>query len=218
MRAPRWPELSVATQSRYMMRMPDVLFCPFCGEAFEGESRCPEHELALLPWTELPRKARVADAHAALAWYSPRAGRGSVFAGAGIALLGFFLLPLARVDAALKLGGSMLTLALHGSPRLWLVPAAAAAELLILRRRTTPIAMHRARLAVALVGAVPAITALWTWSGARQAVALLGEARGEELPLVPAAGAYALALASILLIAGAARLGSGARAADDASD
>jgi hypothetical protein len=190
-----------------MMHMPEVLFCPFCGEAFEGETRCPEHELLLLPWTQLSRKTRATDAHAALPWYSPRAGRGGVFAGACIALLAFAALPLARVDAALKLGGSMLTLALHGSPRLWLVPAAAAAELLILRRRTTPFAMRRARLAVALVGTVPAIAAFWTWTGAERAVAVLAEARGEELPLVPAAGAYALALASALLIGGALRLG-----------
>jgi hypothetical protein len=105
----------------------------------------------------------------------------------------------------------MLTLALHGSGRLWLVPAAAAAELLILRRRTTRLAMRRARLAVALVGTVPAIAGLWTWSGTRPAVAKLAEARGVELPLVAAAGAYALALASLLLVAGAIRLGGSAQ-------
>ena len=97
-RAATQPLLSAARQARYMMHMPEVLFCPFCGEAFEGETRCPEHELLLLPWTELPRKPRAADAHAALPWYSPRAGRGGVFAGACIALLSFAALPLARVE------------------------------------------------------------------------------------------------------------------------
>jgi hypothetical protein len=212
--ASRW--LSEAARLRYMMPMPDVLFCPFCGEAFEGEAHCPEHELALLPWTELARRRRAPRADEPLAWYSPRAGRGVVFAGALLALIALGL-PLARVDAAIKLGGSMLALALHGSPRLWLVPAAAAAELLILRRRTTPLAMRRARLAVALVGAVPALAGAWTWSGAGQAVALLAQTRGESLPLVPAAGAYVLGLASVLLIAGALRLGT-ARAAHDSSE
>jgi hypothetical protein len=218
MRASARRLLSAAAEARYMMRMSEVLFCPFCGEAFEGEALCPEHELELLPWNRLPRKPRAADADAALAWYSPRSGRGSVFAGAAIALLAFAALPLARVDGALKLGGSMLALALHGTPQLWLVPAAAAAEVLILRRRTTPLAMRGARVAVALVGFVPAIAGYWTWLRARSAVAALAEQRGLDLPLVPAAGAYALALASVLLIAGAVRLGATPASVSDAGD
>ena len=30
-----------------------VLFCPFCRESFEGETHCPEHELALVPFDRL---------------------------------------------------------------------------------------------------------------------------------------------------------------------
>ena len=93
----------------------------------------------------------------------------------------------------------MLMLALHGSPRLWLVPAAAAAELLILRRRTTP-SPCAARASRSRSSATVPACGVWTWSDAERAVAVLAESAGEELPLVPAAGAYALALASALLI------------------
>src|SRR4051812_41261443 len=34
-----------------------ILFCPFCRECFEGESRCPEHDLGLVPFDQLARTA-----------------------------------------------------------------------------------------------------------------------------------------------------------------
>ena len=33
-----------------------LLFCPFCRECFEGEAQCPEHELALVRFEDLPRE------------------------------------------------------------------------------------------------------------------------------------------------------------------
>ena len=194
--------------------MAQVLFCPFCGEAFEGETQCPEHELALLPWQAVTRQTRARRDDESLAWYSPRVGRGLVFAGVALMVAAFALLPLARVDAAIKMGGSMLALSLHGAPRLWLIPIAAWAELVILRRRTTPVSMRRARVAVAFVALVPLVAMLWAWSGIREAVALLGAQNGTQLPLLVGSGAYAVASASALLLAGALRLGVTARAGD----
>jgi len=188
--------------------MDDVLFCPFCGEAFEGETRCPAHELRLVPWRELPRRERAApDDDAELAWSSPRLGRGPVAFGAGLALLAFAILPLARVEGALQMGGSMLVLALSGTPKLWLVPAAAWAQLAILYRRRSPAAMRSARLAVALVACVPLLTCVWTWLGAHEAVSLLAERTRQDLHMRPALGAYAIALAVLAMLAGAIRLG-----------
>jgi hypothetical protein len=191
--------------------MHDVLFCPFCGEAFEGEMRCPAHELRLVPWNALPRSSGAGEDDRALSWPSPRLGRGYVAAGAVLSLLAFAALPLAQVEGGLRMGGSMLTLALTGTHKLWLVPAAAWAQLAILYRRRTPRAMRGARVAVALVACVPALAAAWTWAGARSAVSLLAERTGQPLQMHAASGAYALALGCALMTFGALRVGVAAR-------
>src|ERR1700741_1529616 len=102
-----------------------VLFCPFCREAFEGDQRCPEHELDLVTWAELPRAVPQLTDDYALPWPSLRLGRGWVAGGAAVALFAFVALPLAGVDGALRMGGTMLMLAVASTPKLWLVPAAA---------------------------------------------------------------------------------------------
>jgi hypothetical protein len=191
--------------------MEDVLFCPFCGEAFEGETRCPAHELLLVPWGDLPRSERALPDDEKLPWSSPRLGRGYVAFGAGLALLAFAALPLARVEGALSMGGSMSMLALGGTPKLWLVPAAACAQLAILYRRRTPVSMRSARLAVALVACVPVFACVWTWVGAGAAVSLLAERIGQELHMRPGLGAYAIALAVAAMLVGAVRLGASPR-------
>jgi len=188
--------------------MHQVLFCPFCGEAFEGAERCPEHELLLVPWRALPQKPHVPADDEPLPWQSALLGRGLVAAGAALSLLAFVALPLARVDGALAMGGSMLLLALSGTPKLWLVPAAACAQLAILYRRRTAASMRAARLAVGFVACVPALAAVWTWLGARNAVALLAERLHQPLQLQPASGAYALGLAAVLMLIGATQLGA----------
>lgn len=190
--------------------MPDaltekVLFCPFCGEAFEGLRACPEHELALVPWRELP-SSRSKERGGKLEWYSPGLGRGWLALGAALSL-GAFLLPFAHVDQGVRMGGSMLALALHSTPKLWLVPAAAWAQLAILYRRTSVPAMRGARLAALLVACVPATVVALTWSGARGAVAMLGERSGQGLRLEPGAGTYLIALSTLLMLAGAYVLG-----------
>jgi hypothetical protein len=188
--------------------MDDVLFCPFCGEAFEGETRCPAHELRLVPWRDLPQAERpLPDDEAKLAWSSPRLGRGYVAFGAGLALVAFATLPLARVEGELQMGGTMLALALGGTPKLWLVPAAAWAQLAILHRRRSPAAMRSARLAVALVACVPVLTCVWTWLGAHEAVSLLAERTRQDLHMRTGLGAYAIALSAVTMLVGAFRLG-----------
>jgi hypothetical protein len=188
--------------------MDEVLFCPFCGEAFEGETRCPEHELLLVPWGALPTVRPPVSPHAALPWYAPGSGRALVAGGALLTLLAFVALPLARVDGALQVDGSMLRLALQGTPRLWLVPAAAWVELAILYRRRSPISMRGARIAVLVAGCGPLLTVLSTWLAAKRAVALLAERTHSELHPHFGAGAYAVGVATLLLFAGGLRLGA----------
>ncbi len=188
--------------------MDEVLFCPFCGEAFEGLTHCPEHELGLLPWAQLPGAAeRALPERESLAWFSPRLGRGWVAASALLWLLAFAALPLGNVSGSLHMGGSMLQLALRGTPRLWLLPVAAWAELAILYRRRSPHALRGARLAVVLVGCVPLLSAVSTWFSARRAVALLAARDGQQLQLHVGSGLYAVALASLPLIVAGLRLG-----------
>jgi hypothetical protein len=188
--------------------MDTVLFCPFCGEAFEGPTHCPEHDLRLVPWAALPKADPMVREHEPLPWQSPRVGRAWVAGGAASILLAFVALPLARVDGALHMGGSMLRLALAGTPRLWLVPLAVWAELLILYRRRTPWAMRGARLAALLIGCVPALAVLSTWLATRHAVALLADRMRAQLLLHLGSGAYAIWLATLPLLMGASRLGA----------
>jgi hypothetical protein len=130
-----------------------------------------------------------------------------VLALGAVLSLGAFLLPLGHVEEGLRMGGSMLALALHSAPKLWLVPAAAWAELAILYRRTSAPAMRSARLAALLVACVPAVAVAFTWSGARRAVELLGARGGQALSLELGAGGYLIAVATLLMVLGAARLG-----------
>jgi hypothetical protein len=191
--------------------MDSVLFCPFCGEAFEGMTHCPEHELLLVPWAALPRSEAPGADRKALPWYSLARGRGLVASSAALVLLAFVALPLAHVEGALHMGGSMLRLALHNTPRLWLVPIAALAELMILYRRRSPASMRGARLALLCVGCVPPSALMWTWLSAKRAVALLSAREQLELHLHFGAGAYLVWLATVPLFVGGLRLGRRAR-------
>lgn len=185
-----------------------VLFCPFCREAFEGDQRCPEHELDLVTWSELPKAVPQLTDDYSLPWPSARLGRGWVAGGAALLLFAFVTLPLAGVDGALRMGGTMLMLAVASTPKLWLVPAAAWAQLIILYRRRTPAGMRSVRLAVALVACVPLLAAVMTWFDASAALELIERRRQVDLHLRPAAGAYVIAASAVTMLWGAVRLGA----------
>jgi len=182
-----------------------VLFCPFCRESFEGESVCPEHELVLVPWSDLPRPARRDDE--VLPWWSPAFGRGLLAAGAAGSLLAFMLWPLASTEGALRMGGSMLKLALLGSPKLWLVVMGPLAQLVLLYRRRTPLALRRARLAALVMALVPAAAATWAFAAAQAATAQLAAREGAAIELRLDLGGYALIAFTLLSCIGASRLG-----------
>lgn len=185
-----------------------VLFCPFCGDGFEGQTHCPEHELALVPWQALPRAKRSDPPLVELPWYSPRLGRGLLAASAALTSVAFVLLPLGRVTGGTAtMGGAMLLLALHGAHKLWLLPAAAAVLFALLSRRRTPVAMRAARAAALFTVMIPPVGLWWAWAGVRDAVTALAARTGEPLQLSLGSGAYAIAVALVPGVIGALRLG-----------
>jgi len=182
-----------------------VLFCPFCRESFEGETACPEHELSLVPWSALPKPARPDDE--IVVWWSPVLGRAELAVGALGTWLAFMLWPLASTEGALRMSGSMLKLASHGSPKLWLVLMAALTQLALLMRRRTPLAMRRARAAAFVVAFVPLVAAFWAYRAAQAATAQLAAREGGEIVVHLDLGGYALIASAVLSCIGAARLG-----------
>jgi hypothetical protein len=192
-------------------RVSRVLFCPFCRESFEGQAACPEHELALVEWTALASHAAPTNEDAALAWWSPAHGRGLLAAGALVTLLAFCTLSLASTSGALRMGGSMLKLALFGAPKLWIIAVGAIAQLVILARRRTLRALRRARLALLVVALVPALAAAWAYSAAVTVARELVVREGAPISVAPDLGALAIAVGCVLMIAGALRLGSRTR-------
>lgn len=189
-------------------RVSRVLFCPFCRESFEGEAVCPEHELPLVEWTALaPSKPPPRD-DLALPFWSLAHGRGLVLGGAIVTLIAFLTLPLAEASGALRMGGTMLKLALLGSPKLWIVCFGAIAQLAMLARRRTLGALRSARIAVVFVGLVPGLAALWAYRAALVAAHELAAREGAPIHVHPALGAFALAFGALLMIAGALRLGA----------
>ncbi|KPK13738.1 MAG: hypothetical protein AMJ62_14465 [Myxococcales bacterium SG8_38] len=132
-----------------------LLFCPFCGEAFEGRRECPEHELALLPIDDLPRRAEGALDEVRV-FADPRLGRGPLMLGAVLVLIGF-VAPFARSRG---IEASALEAAVDGAVNLWLTPGAAIVLLWIPWKRRTRSAMHAARAAVlglAVSGVLPLV-------------------------------------------------------------
>ncbi len=143
------------SQPRASSKCPEIAFCPFCGDGFEGRFDCPEHELTLVPIDLLANKPdRGLDRVTFFA--DPRLGRGATLLGATLVLFGF----LAPFVSSLELQASGLELAIDGAGNLWFTPGAAILLLWILWRRRSRGAMRPARAAVfglALGGILPLV-------------------------------------------------------------
>ena len=141
-----------ATESSEDMK---VLFCPYCEEGFENVLDCPEHELALVPIDDLPKRGEPVS-HRVRFFADPRLGRGPVQLGALLVFVGF-VAPFAHSRG---LTASGLEIAIDGAVNLWLAPGAAIIILWIPWKRRTRSAMHAARGAVfglALSGGLPLV-------------------------------------------------------------
>ena len=188
-----------------------ILFCPFCRECFEGETVCPDHELALVPLEKLP--PRPEDARAApkddekLAPFDLRYGRAVVAGGALLAIVSFFLPFLTRAGDGHLITFSAAQLATTVAPNLWTIPFAAVVLLAILARRRTLGQMRGARLVVFLMGLFPAVSAGYTvLRSLRMAQELIRE-RGAQLEVTVDYGLFVTVAASLVIAAGAFRLG-----------
>ena len=186
-----------------------VLFCPFCREAFEGETQCPEHDLALVPFEQLPGTARSDDLprdDQPLTMFDLRFGRGLVGAGALLAFVGF-LCPIGEITAA---GERLLvtgpSIAVTHAPTLWVVPGIGLAAFALLAMRRTLTQMRAIRLVVPLLAwGVP----MSVWSALRKldrwAEAM---AVGDERAVAHYSwGLVVLGAATLLLMLGGLRLG-----------
>ena len=186
-----------------------VLFCPFCRETFEGETKCPEHELALVPFEQLPGSSSADDLprdDEQLDTFELRFGRAIVGAGALLAIIGFAC-PIGEITAAsesvLVTGPSI---AVTHAPTLWAVPGIGFAVLVLLATRRTLARMRAIRLVVPLLAwGVP----MSVWSALRKL-----DRWAEQMTVgeVPAVGHYSwglgvLGVATLLMIIGGLRLG-----------
>ena len=132
------------------MGQDQVLFCPFCRECFEGETKCPEHDLALVPLVRLGPDPlapveKVGDAEP-LPLYAPGYGR------AWVALAAVFNV----IATALPLtwGGRPLFVLAAKRPSLWTPSLVAFTLLFVLARRRSPRALRGMRVLVPALGLI----------------------------------------------------------------
>lgn len=186
-----------------------VRFCPFCAEAFEEVSRCPEHDIPLVGLEELGRLRGAAppDEHRPLATHDLRFGRGVLVLAGLVCLVGFFL-PFVEVrfpegEAHATGLATASTVALN----LWLVPAVAVALLGIVIRRRTLAAMRSARLAVAGLAALGGASLAFTLRRVRGGVDHVQQAYGREVEIALLPGFWICALGLGLAVWASVRFG-----------
>ena len=182
------------------------LFCPFCGESFEGKERCPDHEIPLVDFEELQKtKGRAAAPdEQEVAPFSFAFGRGFLFMAAFSWMLGFAL-PFARTAAAEPVSGFKLaaTVALN----FWMVPALSVAVVSVLVRRRTLVAMRSARLAVLVLVLGVGASLSFTLYRMITSVERLSERLGVAQELSILAGPYVIGAGVAIALVGAWRLG-----------
>jgi hypothetical protein len=184
-----------------------MLFCPFCREAFEDVTRCPDHDVALVSLRELGQLAAATtpdDGMLPLA--SPRCGRWQVGLGALATLIGF-LGPFGALTGEVSVQNSLLALARGRALRLWIVPAAAIALMLMLYRRRTPRELRGARVGALFVSCLPSVVAGYTWYGTVQAAAALAVKTGGTVEFRAGWGTWVVLASGVVMSWGSLRLG-----------
>jgi hypothetical protein len=182
-------------------------FCPFCREAFEHLARCPDHDVELVPLRELGRFAwSSASDEQPLGLWSLRHGRGFIALGSFATWLGF-MCPLGRITGDIERSSSLWTLAHAHALRLWIVPLAAVALLLILYRRRTLAALRAARLAALFVSVLPSAVVLSTWLDAREAARALAIRSAAAIEFHAGLGAWLVWASGLLWVWGSVILG-----------
>jgi len=184
-----------------------MAYCPFCRDAFDDVSRCPHHDIELVSLRELER---FSDGSAAderpLSLWSPRRSRGVVALGA-VATLIAFLCPFGSLVGDIELTNTLFALARGRAVRLWVVPCAALALLMMLFRRRSPAALRAARLAALFVSCLPSGVVFITWLGAREAAQSLAIKHSTRVEFQLGLGAWLVWASGLLLLWGSSMLG-----------
>jgi len=184
-----------------------MLFCPFCREAFEDATRCPDHDVELVSLRELGQLAAATTPDdGLLALAAPRYGRWQIALGA-LGSLVAFLCPFGALEGHLNIQNSLLALARGRALRLWIVPAAACALLLMLYRRRTPRALRGARLGALFVSCLPSAVVLYTLYGAQAAAGALAARTGSAVAFHVGSGSVLVLASGAVLVWGSLRLG-----------
>ena len=176
-----------------------ILFCPFCRECFEGELRCPHHDLVLVPFQDLPRRGDpepYADDEPVPTW-EWRLGRGWLWLSAGLMAVSFFL-PLYRLtvgDASVEESAATIVFG-DRAALLWSIPTVALALGYAPFWRRSPRSMLRLRTAITLLALFPIPAVAYCTVLARRAVTSMTEPATFDL-------AYGAALVLIASIVGA---------------
>lgn len=186
------------------------LFCPFCGECFEGESQCPEHDIPLVPFQELDRlrgRPNPGDDEE-VAFYDLRFGRGLVFAGAALMVTGFFSPVLAShygSDIRVATGfDAASTVAMN----LWVLPLVAFTIVSIVTRRRTPAAMRGVRLAIPMLAMLGGVSLGYTIWRVSEGAERIMRAYGQEVEVELRFGIWIAVLGVLIALVGGLRLGT----------
>jgi len=187
------------------------LFCPFCGECFEGEERCPEHDIPLVPFEKLDRlRGRpLPEDDEPVDFWDLRFGRGVVLLGALLTLVGFFLPFVSSAFDERSVTASAFQTASGGAAmNLWVVPLVTLTLVSVIMRRRTPNQMRGMRLLVPALGGLAATSLGYTLyrilAGASEVMRLYGA----QVEVAPAWGAVVLCVGILLVILGGVRLGA----------
>jgi len=194
-----------------------LLFCPFCRECFEGEELCPDHELALVPFVELPKRLDVDDTPAddeRLAMYDFRYGRGGLFGASLMGLVGFVLPMVTTASTEDTVVSTGMEVASRVAPNLFVIPAISLGIVSILFRRRTLRAMRGARVVVPAMASVGIFSLAYTLYRIREGAVQLSEQLGVSVSIEPDAGVWVMALAMAATVIFGFRMGGVKRDGD----
>jgi len=118
-----------------------------------------------------------------------------------------FVMPMITLTGETELHANMLRFASLRAGKLWMVPFAALAQVMILFRQRTPRGMRSVRLASAAVALMPLVALGVTLRGVWSAAEAVEARTGTGTAMTIGAGCYVLAFAAVVSLIGAARLG-----------
>jgi hypothetical protein len=198
-----------------------LLFCPFCRECFEtsealavdGGFQCPDHELALVPFDELPKSLEEIESELPaddenVTLFDPRFGRGFVFAGAGLLVASFWMTFVEISSNGVSRAFSGFAAASDRAPNLWTVPFVAVMIVAIIGRRRSLAKMRGARLSILMLSLAPLFALAYSYfqvlRGAEAQSAIAG---APEMTVSLGMASYVAMAAAVSIAIGAYRLG-----------